>query len=136
MNTFHEGESLYWTIRPTGPDNLPVLLGTPIASNPGPTTTVTSWSLYLYDEDSATPTATVYELLDQNPQGSFFTSLVLDTYWGDLDEKGYSARFTVPGSGFTSVGGHTYRLELVITTPNFGLLVEQELIQCVGRYSA
>lgn len=80
---------------------------------------ITSVTLNIYDLQSSDPSTAIYTSGSLTVSTVFKAALTLDGYW-DQDTVGYNLFNRVVASTFEAVGGHTYRFEYKVVTPNFG----------------
>lgn len=80
---------------------------------------ITSVTLSVYDLQSSDPATAIYTSGSLTVSDVFKAALTVDGYW-DGDTTGYNMFHRVVNALFETVGGHTYRFEYKVVTPNFG----------------
>lgn len=105
--TFWEGTDLRLLARPVG-----------LSNNVLDSSDFSSATLSIYDLTSDTPTTDLYSGSDPS---SLEASLQTGDEW-TADDTGYTFDFTLSDSDWGSVGGHTYRIEVKITTTSDGVV--------------
>lgn len=104
--SFREGETLILLDRAYWPD------GTLLTNAATGTYGVSATAYRIYDLDGTSPSTTIYS--SGSVSTLSFASNQTDGYW-TRDNDGYNLRASIPSTAFESVGGHRYRVEVVLT---------------------
>lgn len=110
---FDEGADIY-NVRQAQTPNQAYLL-----SGGASDAAITSVTLSVYDLQSTDPATAIYTSGAMTTSDVFKAALTLDGYW-EQDSTGYNLFHRFTNALFETVGGHTYRFEYKVVTPNFG----------------
>jgi hypothetical protein len=107
-NSFYQGENLRTLAR---------ILANAVPLVPS---NVDDWSVYLYDQDSSTPTTPIYSAVAQSTIATYLApALFKPAYW-PYNDDGMNFEHTILASLFTAVAGHKLRVEYVFNTNTVG----------------
>lgn len=96
-------------------------------------TGVTSVTLNVYDLPNDSPEVLVYTAA-LTAANCFKASLTVDGYWS-VDSTGYNFFNVVLATAFEQHGGHRYRYEYSVLTPNFATIPVDFVVTVEPRYS-
>lgn len=94
-----------------------------------------AWSVW--DDSDPGATTPVASGSGNTMSDVMLSALQNDGYWDGTDTIGYTMRHTVPAASFspTQIGGHTYRIEYLLTSSTHGVVPVVSIAQCLPMRS-